>query len=243
MYLKIIKLNEVDSTNSYAYNLAQNGQKEITCVTARAQTKGRGRLDRRWVSALDKGVYASFILRPDVEFRKANLLSIAIALSVVKAMRNILPLKIKWPNDIMFDDKKIGGVLLESQAKAKCPLFIIAGLGVNVNYDIKDIPEGASSLLIETGKKYEIEKIFKSIVQEVIISYRAFQEKHYENIISEARFYMDTLGRNVLVNIGKERIKGTAYRIGKYGALYIKDDEGITRRILSSEVVHCDNTD
>ena len=239
MYFKIIKLEEVTSTNDYAYNLARQGQREITCVTSNAQNRGKGRLGRIWVSKPGKGIYVSFIFRPVVEFKKVNLLSIVIALSAVKALNHIISLKIKWPNDIVAGKKKIGGVLLEAQAGSKHPLFVVAGLGLNINSKAKDIPKGATSLFLETRSKYEIDKIFKRIVKEVIILYRSFKKGHYEMIVDEASGYIDTLGRKVSVDTGKEKIKGIAYKIGKYGTLYIKDSEGKAKKVLVSEIVHC----
>ena len=239
MYFKMIKLEKVVSTNDYAYRLAREGQREITCIIARSQIRGKGRLGRIWVSKPGKGIYVSFILRPDVEFKKVNLLSITIALAAVKALNNIIPLKIKWPNDIIADRKKIGGVLLEAQAGSKHSLFVVAGLGLNINSGTKDIPKGATSLFLETGRKYKIDKIFKRIVKEVIILYRIFKKGHYESIVNEASGYIDTMGGKVSVDTGKEKIKGIAYKIGKYGALYIKDDKGRKKKILASEIVHC----
>jgi len=239
MYFKIVKLKNVTSTNNYAYKLAQGGQREITCVVAKSQSKGKGRMGRKWVSKSGKGIYVSFIFRPDVGLEKVNLLSIAIALAAVKALNHIIPLKIKWPNDVIVGNKKIGGVLLEACSGAKYPLFVIAGLGLNVNSGIKDMPRGATSLFLETKRKYEIDKIFKRIVKEVIILYKDFKRGYYKVIVEEAAGYIDTLARKVSVDTGRKKIKGVAYRIGKYGALYIKDDRGRRKKILASEIVHC----
>ncbi|RLF31359.1 MAG: biotin--[acetyl-CoA-carboxylase] ligase [Thermoplasmata archaeon] len=239
MYFKIVKLKNVTSTNNYAYKLAQGGQREITCVVAKSQSKGKGRMGRKWVSKSGKGIYVSFIFRPDVGLEKVNLLSIAIALAAVKALNHIIPLKIKWPNDVIVGNKKIGGVLLEACSGAKYPLFVIAGLGLNVNSGIKDMPRGATSLFLETKRKYEIDKIFKRIVKEVIILYKDFKRGYYKVIVEEAADYIDTLARKVSVDTGRKKIKGVAYRIGKYGALYIKDDRGRRKKILASEIVHC----
>ena len=239
MYLKVIRLNEVTSTNDYAYRLAQSGQKEIVCVTARTQTKGRGRRGREWVSASDKGVYASFILRPGVGFKEVNVLNILFALAVVKSLENIVSLKIKWPNDIVIGGKKMGGVLLESYSGTKGPLFVVAGLGLNVNSNVKDIPEGATSLFLETGQEYKIEEIFKCIVKEAIMLYKSFKKGDYEVIINDAEGYMDTLGREVSLDTGRGKFKGIAYKMGKYGALYVKSREGEIKKVLVSEIVHC----
>ena len=106
-HLKIIHLKTVTSTNDYAYQLAEKGEKEITVVLADKQTKGRGRLKKKWHSPINKGIYASFILRPK-NTKKIPLLSLIAALAVLKALKGILPLKIEWPNDLMAGDKKIG---------------------------------------------------------------------------------------------------------------------------------------
>ena len=112
--------------------------------------------------------------------------------------------------------------------------------------NIKPLSERKNKIYIErdhipvTQKPKNTSEHFKRIVKEVIILYsRSFKKGYYEMIVDEASGYIDTLGRKVSVDTGKEKIKGIAYKIGKYGALYIKDDKGRRKKILASEIVHC----
>ncbi len=237
-YLKIIKLKSTTSTNDEAYLWAKKGAKEITVVWAKAQTKGRGRLGRRWESPSNKGLYLSFIFKPHIELRRVNLLGMTVALSVVKALRDIIELKIKWPNDIIVGGKKIGGVLLETETLTRYPAFVIVGLGLNINTPRKYLPFSATSIFLRIGRKYFLDKIFQLIIKEVIIWYRYFKNKKYKKIIKEINKYLDTVGKNIIVYTNKKKIKGKAYRVGEYGELYIEDKDGRIKRIFVSEIIH-----
>ncbi len=237
-YLKIIKFNRVTSTNDIAHRLAEKGAREITVVWAKGQTKGRGRRGRKWNSPYSKGLYVSFVFRPQAEARKLNLLGMAIALAVIYALRDIIPVKIKWPNDILCGKKKIGGILVESKVSLHHPDYVIVGLGLNINNLLKELPASATSIFIETKRKYSLDKIFNLILKEVIIWYRHFKKKDYTEIAQRASENLDTLGKKVVVYTEKKVIKGTAYKIGKDARLYVRSDGNGVKRIFASSVVH-----
>ena len=107
MYVKIIKLNTVSSTNDCALRLASGGAKEITIVKASHQSQGKGRRGRKWLSAPDRGIYVSFIFTPANSLAQVYYLPLILALAVVRALKGILPLTIKLPNDVFSGSKKI----------------------------------------------------------------------------------------------------------------------------------------
>ncbi|MDD5195150.1 MAG: biotin--[acetyl-CoA-carboxylase] ligase [Candidatus Omnitrophica bacterium] len=189
--LKIITLDCVDSTNNYAASLAQEEAPEITIVRAKKQTRGKGRLQRQWVSPKNTGIYVSFLLRPPNSLSEIYFFPLICALSVVRALKCYLPLTIKPPNDIMANKKKIGGVLVEAKSKQDKAEFIVAGIGININSKRTDLPQEATSLLIENGEKYNIEEIFKKLISEMIGVYTDFKKGHLQQLMKEIYHYQE----------------------------------------------------
>ncbi|MCM8787029.1 MAG: biotin--[acetyl-CoA-carboxylase] ligase [Candidatus Omnitrophica bacterium] len=193
-YLKIINLKKVDSTNTYAAKLAQKGAQEITVIIAEQQTEGRGRLGRVWVSPKDKGIYASFILRPSNPIEDLYYLPATMSLAVARVLSKIKPVIIKMPNDILVKThsglfKKIGGVLVEVKSIAKKIDFAIVGIGVNINSQEKDLPETATSLYIETKKRYNIKDLLNQLIVEVMDLYSNFKKQNLKPIFEELYKY------------------------------------------------------
>jgi BirA family biotin operon repressor/biotin-[acetyl-CoA-carboxylase] ligase len=200
MYIKIINLNEVDSTNTCAEKLAIKGAKEITVVRAHAQHKGRGRFHRQWFSPAGRGIYVSFLLRPQSVLKQVYYLPLFSALSVARVFKKFigsetdtriqsLDIRIKLPNDILIAGKKAAGVLVEAKITGKSVDFIIVGIGVNINSTQRQLPGKATSLYLETGKSFEIEKFFKLLLNEFIAVYKDFKHGHITALVNEARLY------------------------------------------------------
>jgi len=174
-YLKIISLKEVDSTSSYAFKLAKEGAAEVTVVKADIQTAGRGRFERSWASPKG-GVYFSLVLRPERPADEVLLLPLAFSKAIAKVLQKYVDTKVKLPNDVMVKNKKIAGVLVETKAgPAKGIDFAVAGIGVNINSKIEGLVPIATSLYAETGKSYNIDKLFKEILKEILDSYEKFK--------------------------------------------------------------------
>ncbi|MDD4955013.1 MAG: biotin--[acetyl-CoA-carboxylase] ligase [Candidatus Omnitrophica bacterium] len=198
MYIKIIKLDKVDSTNDYASKAALYGAREITVVSAKTQHLGKGRMGRRWVSVPGKGIYASFLLRPHNSIKEINYLPLFSALATARFLENILckeckknkhaekvKIKIKLPNDIMVNDKKAVGILVEAKTTGKKPNFVVVGIGVNINSLKDELPEHATSLFLETGQKYDIEKIFPKLIKEMVSVYADFKKEKIGHLLKE----------------------------------------------------------
>lgn len=198
--LKIITLESVDSTNTYAIDLAQRGEKEITIVRAKTQTSGRGRFKRTWVSPPDQGIYVSFILRPQNLLNEVCFSPLITALSVIHTLKCYLELTIKPPNDIMAGKRKIAGILVEAKGTKEKTDFIVAGIGININTQRNELPPQASSLAIETGKKYAIEKIFNNLLNEFLKVYAEFKAGHMPALLKDAYRYQE---KNSLKKIGQ----------------------------------------
>ena len=158
------------STNDIAYRLAEKGENEGVVVIADEQTAGKGRLNRNWASPRFKGIYASVLLRPEVDVLFASRFTMLASISAARAIREMtgISAQIKWPNDIVIGEKKTAGVLAEIKLKEKIIHFIIIGIGINVNQLDGDFPKDiaaiATSLLIEGGKSVSREKLTAKVL-------------------------------------------------------------------------------
>ncbi len=185
-YIKLIKLDSLPSTNDYAFDLAVKGAQEITVVRANSQTQGRGRFLRRWFSPEGKGLYLSFILRPQVSLGAVSFLPLFFSLGVAKALNGIVNAKIKWPNDVMVKDKKIAGVLVETKTTGLAKVdFVVAGLGININSKKEELPKEATSLYLQKNKLFDLEELFNKITKEVISLYQDFKKGNLVNVFKE----------------------------------------------------------
>lgn len=155
---EIVFLEGIDSTNIFAMGLAEKGSPQGTVVIADSQTKGKGRLGRTWISPPEGNIYMSIILRPDLKPKDATLLTIMAGIACAIAIRNItgLHVKIKWPNDLMVSNRKLGGILTEMKSEPNSIIFAVIGIGINVNMKLKDFPPDvraiATSIREELGK-------------------------------------------------------------------------------------------
>jgi BirA family biotin operon repressor/biotin-[acetyl-CoA-carboxylase] ligase len=156
--MPIIKLDAIDSTNDYLKQLSKEKDLEnYTIVTAREQTKGRGQMGSSWISESGKNLTMSMLIR-DVKLDSGNFFdfNVAVTLGVLKVLdlMKIPNLNIKWPNDIMADNKKVGGILIENTLKTDGSFTSVIGLGLNLNQtNFKELPQ-ATSLTAITGENY-----------------------------------------------------------------------------------------
>ncbi len=170
-YMRIIKVNAIDSTNSFVRKFYEgNKDFEPVCVRAITQTAGRGQRGSNWLSKAGENLTFS-ILYPQkrLNISRFFLLSATIALAVLEALQNLdLPdLKVKWPNDIMSAKKKVGGILIENIVKTEGIVASVIGIGLNVNQtDFEGLPQ-ADSLKSITGRDYDIDDIMERLVLKI----------------------------------------------------------------------------
>lgn len=149
---EILHFEETDSTNARARELADQGAPEGTLVVAERQTQGRGRKGRIWFSPPGAGIYASLILRPSIPPHEATRITFVTAVAAAEALLHLtdLNVRIKWPNDILVNGKKVAGILTEISTERGAVDYAVVGLGMNVNTPgfPDDISERATSILI-----------------------------------------------------------------------------------------------
>ncbi|MGD2278769.1 MAG: biotin--[acetyl-CoA-carboxylase] ligase [Candidatus Omnitrophota bacterium] len=231
----------IDSTNNKAYELAESGEPEGTIVVAEAQGKGKGRIGRKWASPKGEGVYMSLVLRPDVETDEIPTITLIAAISAVKAIDEVCSLKpkIKWPNDILVNSKKLGGILTEIKAQPDQVDFLILGIGINVNTHQDKIPRIATSLKNECSKRISRSEVVKRFLENFEKDYTKFKKEGFKSLRNECKSNSSVLGKKVKVTEHHKTLEGEAVDIDQKGALILKLDNGSRQRVFSGDVVLC----
>jgi len=223
---------KISSTNEDCFKRGKLAGASGTLIVADTQTKGRGRLGRTWESPAGKGIYFSLLLRPKLPLANTPLLSLAAGLGAARALRQSgLPaVMVKWPNDLLIDRKKVGGMLSEMSQKGNELEFVVIGLGVNVSQEDADfsgeLQGKASSLQLSTGKIWDRGEILKAIVPALLDQVDELIASGSESIIRrwEAESGMVGLEAKAL-HEGRE-IRGKVLGLGKSGQLRLQTDAG-----------------
>jgi BirA family biotin operon repressor/biotin-[acetyl-CoA-carboxylase] ligase len=238
---KVLYFDSLDSTMDMATKLAMQGCPEGTLVLAEAQSKGRGRMGRAWHSPKYKGLYFSLVLRPKISVDKAAVITLLCGVSIAEAVKEISgsDVQIKWPNDILIRNKKLGGILTEIKAEMDEAAFMIIGVGLNINNDKKSLITGATSLREEAGSSFKRVEVLRAILQRLEAHYLSFRHKGPAEIIEKWRRLALTIGRRVKVSSHSEHIEGEAFDVDLDGALLIRNDSGLTRKVIAGDVLHC----
>ena len=242
---KIIVFDEIPSTNSEAKKLARKGEEEGTVIITQIQKKGRGRFDRLWESP-EGGLYLSIILRPDCSPNKATLLPLIASLAVSKTINSYdFSAKIKWPNDVRVNEKKIAGILLESEAHENRLEYVVLGIGINLNTDTnllsEEIRSISTSLSEEIGTSVDYHSFVKKLLFNFDKYYKVFLDKKYDYIIKEWKNQSDTVGRRVRITTSSEQIIGKACDIDQSGFLIVIRDSGERKKVASGDCTYIEN--
>ncbi len=233
---------ETTSTNDVIEKLARDGVKEGVVVFAESQTKGRGRLGRKWMSPPRKGLWFSVLLRPAMRPTAATQLTIAGATALSRAIRlhtGITP-KIKWPNDILIRGKKVAGILTELSAELDKVKYVIIGIGVDVNLSASEFPHElrklATSLKIETGQAIDRAELATEILRELDLDYARIVAGQFAALADEWEAQCATLGHNVVIRLGDRQIQGRAESLDVDGALLLRTQHGHLETIIGGDV-------
>ena len=232
----------VDSTNRVAKALAYHGAAEGTIVVAEEQDSGKGRLDRKFYSPRGKGIWFSVILRPNFLPHDAPKFTLMAAVAVAEAMERFnLKAQIKWPNDIMFDGRKLVGILTEITGELARITYIVIGIGINVNISRADFPEElqdvAASLSEMNGEDLSRVEIFRAVLEEFDKLYLEVKAEGFDKIIERWKKYNVTLGKNVRVISASdgESFTGKAIDLNSDGALVVEAEDG-QRTVYAGDV-------
>ncbi len=229
------------STNDLAYSLAEDGAPEGTLVLTEKQTKGKGRLGRSWHSPPQLGIWMSLILRPALFPSQAAGISIAASLALVLTTQELTGLSafIKWPNDLIINNKKFCGILTELSAELDKINFVILGVGVNINHSAKDFPRSlrdiATSLKIESGKKISRVDFLKRFLEKFEKIYLQYKKSGLLTFKEEYLRHFYLLGKKIKIQTGNEILEGKAENLDDNGALILRTKEGL-RTITAGDV-------
>ena len=234
--------DEIESTNIEAKNLAGAGAPEGTVVVAESQSAGRGRLGRRWTSPAGKGLLFSVLLRPPVSMADVHLLTIVAATAACDAIESLVPvrMRIKWPNDLFVDDRKVGGILLEVAGEQDAIDWVVVGLGLNVNTEYGELPVAlrrtAVSLKVASGQPVDRSELLARLLLSLEETYLDVVRNGFAGVLARFRERDYLLRRCVSVETRRGPVVGEAAGIDERGALLVQLPHRHMQRFHSGEV-------
>lgn len=243
---KAYYFDSIDSTQNQALKIANEPENNGAVIIAAAQTGGKGRTGRKWISPKG-GIWFSIILHPKFDISITTLFPIASSLALSKAIENTFEItpELKWPNDLTINGKKIAGILVDAAFESNKIESLVLGVGINFNVDIKAIKKtlkdtpnfyGVSSLS-EQNKKIKPIQLVQNFFVELEKIYELLNKKQTKKIILEWTKRSSTLGKNVEINTTDGKIKGKATKIDEDGALIISN-KNKTRKVIAGDIIH-----
>ena len=232
---------EIDSTNTQAKRLAEEGAVSGTLVVSDCQTKGKGRRGRVWESPKGTALYMTLMIRPQIRPERASMLTLVIGLSVVQAIRNVLKVEvgIKWPNDVVMNKKKLVGILTEMNAQMDYIEYLVLGVGINAN--TKEFPpeiqDKATSLQIELGYPVNRAELVAETMKCFENYYEIFEKTRDLSGLMEA--YQEVLvnyNQPVRVLEPGNEYSGIARGINELGELLVERENGVVETVYAGEV-------
>lgn len=232
---------ETESTNTIAMEIA-NMVEEGTVVIAESQTRGRGRMGRKWLSP-EGGIWLSIILKPRIKPWHVSRITILTGVSVAKTIRSYaLDARIKWPNDILINEKKVCGILTELEAEIDQVEYCVVGIGIDANVDIEVFPEetreNSTSLRKELGKHINRGEFVQRLLEEIEKEYMKLQRSEFPSILDEWRAMSATIGEWVKITTSSRTIYGEAIGVDNDGALILETGEGKLEKIVAGTCEH-----
>ena len=238
---QILRFDSIDSTNLEAMRQARAGAPEGLSVVAREQTAGRGRLDRSWHSQKDAGLYFSIVLRPALEMNRWPLLPLMAALAVSDALMKScgLPTDIKWPNDILANERKLCGILVETVETVNGSAAIV-GIGINLTSEAlpKDLRSTATSIEEITNGKPDAEEVLIELLKAIAERYDVLQsaggcEHTLREWCANSSFAFD---RQVRVSLGGDSFIGNTRGLERDGGLRVESADGKIKIVRAGDV-------
>jgi BirA family biotin operon repressor/biotin-[acetyl-CoA-carboxylase] ligase len=227
---------EISSTMDAARELAKRGVEEGTIVIAEAQTRGRGRLSREWLSPVG-GIYFTIVLRPRISPAYAPRINLMASIAVAATIRKLFGLKaeLKWPNDVLIEGRKVCGILAEMDAEMDVVNFVNVGIGINANTSIPKFEKTVTSLKDALGR--EISR--KEFLSALLIEMERLQPLLMKaDLLQEWKKLSVTLNKDVRIAAPGEVIIGRATDIDATGALIIKEKNGSFKKAMAGDCIH-----
>jgi BirA family transcriptional regulator, biotin operon repressor / biotin---[acetyl-CoA-carboxylase] ligase len=220
----------VDSTNTLARSFADEGANEGTLVISEKQTAGRGRLGRRWISRSGENLTFSLILKPRIPPDKIGLLPLAIAVGIahgIVASTN-LPVRCKWPNDLLIGGRKFAGILMEGSINGDGLAFVVVGIGINVNQTAfpEDLSSKATSLALTAGRPIDRISLFRNVLVSLEKDYDEFISTGFASVLPAWLELAPIVGTRVAADHQGLVITGRVTGLSPEGGLQLQTDSG-----------------
>jgi BirA family biotin operon repressor/biotin-[acetyl-CoA-carboxylase] ligase len=243
---KIYYFDTIDSTQNFALKLSQKPYENGSVVIAERQTKGRGRLNRKWASPKG-GIWLSVLLRPNFELSLTSLFPMITSLALCIAIEKTLKIKpeIKWPNDLTLKGKKVVGILIDVAIESNKIDYLVIGVGINFRIS----PDKISKLVKNKRRNYEITTLVKEnqdgnpveLIQQFLFELEQMYNHVISNSIGEIRKKWtkrsSTIGKNVIATTTTGLLKGRAVGIDETGALLLSN-KGKIQRLLAGDIIY-----
>ncbi len=237
----IVRLGVVDSTQRVAFDLADEGAADGTVVVAETQTAGRGRRGRVWRDERGASLLFSIVVRPALSSSLLPTLSLATAVAVATALERVarLPARLKWPNDVMVNGRKIAGILLESRmgaSESRGGVRPVVAVGIGINVLQREFPDDvqphATSIRLETDRLVSRENLLATLLEEFAHWRAVLERQGFAPVRRRWLALSDTVGRRVRI----DGCTGTAIDLDAAGALVI-EEAGQARRVIAGDVI------
>lgn len=235
----IVYFESIGSTNEVAKALAAKDAPEGTLVIAEEQTAGKGRLGRHWMAPAGTSLLFSLLLYPDLTLEEVPRLIMLTCLATAGAIESVtgLPVRFKWPNDILIRGRKMGGVLTEVGVTGERLDYVVVGIGLNVNWDLSQVPElagKATSLSEELGREICRLELLQRLLRYMEGGYLRLQEGYLPHNVFTSR--LANLGEKVEVVLPRGKEEGFVEGVNAEGALLLRREDGTTVRVIMGEV-------
>lgn len=240
LFNKAYIFDKLKSTQDEAEKIALS-ESQPFLVISETQTDGRGRFKRHWSSQADTGLWMSVVLQPDISLQKLTTFNLFIALALANTVRHYhSEVKIKWPNDIYLNDKKLSGFLTEIKGSQDNISQIICGIGVNLNTERTDFPDElestATSLQIETVNAIDRYEFLEGLLLNLEKYYKLFLTGTFSEVKEEYESYALIFERTLKYTEGSRVIIGRAESLNDDGTLNVKSAEGDMHRFISADI-------
>ena len=241
--LRIQTYDQVGSTSDLALQCGIDGAAEGTLILAESQTQGRGRHGRKWLAAPGSSILASVILRHRLRANQVGLPNLIGAVSIATAIDELTDLsaRIKWPNDVLIQGKKVSGVLTELEYDRHRQPFFVMGFGVNVNTTRTDLPDelraSATSLQIESNREISRALLLQAILHQLEENYLRLKHNDTEPIIATANRLSYHFGDWIQIQMADGVYCGETEAIDQDGGLLLKDVNGNLQKFLVGEIL------
>lgn len=240
---KVLYYNQLGSTNDQLRTLAREGADEGTVVITDEQLKGKGRWGRSWYSQRGENLTFSLLLRPSFEPWQAGLLAPLVGVACLKVLTRPpynIPCTLKWPNDLVVAERKLGGILIELSAELERIHYVVVGLGLNINGKFEAAPsevqQRATSLREISGRKWKRVPLLQALLASLEAEYQLFLTQGPKELLQSYRSWCATLGQEVEVySRGVLMAKGVAAELDEGCNLVVRTDNGLVT-VTSGEV-------